>query len=574
MVPATRGSRPVVIRHRGGRLRVPLWVRTEYQRPTWSPRALAFIGRLERVKVVHAHDEAAFELASDVARRLRLPLVLSATMSESVPTGVDALLVPTMAHAELARGLGPVVVCPPAMSLSEAETPESEEMTIIVAAEERRAAVAGSLSIDEWSAATARAMLRLQHGGVPVIATQPWQHAFVPPPHRASNVDEGRRMAQQVVDGSSAHTAAREAARQHVVLRHELGAVAADLDEVYRAVAERREIRISPPGARLPTVSVVMSTFNRADLLPAALAALEGQTYPGDLVEFVVVDNGSEDTTPDVLASWQPAQSHRLLRNAVNTTAAEARNRAVRESTGDIVAFTDDDCIAEPTWLESLVSGFREDVGIVQGLTRPMPSSPQGPLTRSQSTPYEYGLYETCNIAYRRSVLPEPDPFSPFMQQSIQRFLGRSIGRQAFGEDVDLAWRVKRAGVGSRFAAEAVVNHHVFPSDPIYIWRRAALVAGFPVLVKRFPELRSVFLSFGLLLGRRRVAVWLAILGLASMIPAVQVALLMPWLWDLLKPRRRGRRGRLKALPALVVRDIIETIALLYGSVRSRALVL
>lgn len=570
LISVARGSRPITVFEEAGKFRTWLWTRTEYRRARWSPVLLAVVARAERVRVVHVHDDRLLELGLSTAERLDARVVVSSQASVQHPTRpVDLLLCPTHERVEAARGLGIEAARLPQW-VALADEPMEPGGDGLVRNGDRLVEVLS----EPWSAEAADHALRVQLGRTPVVVADPRLHELVPEACRAPAPTESAEVARRLVGDPAAHAAASAAARSHVVRHHASGSVAADLDDMYRSLVAGRAIGRQSPMPALPSVSVVMSTYNRAALLPDALQALEQQTYPAELLEFVVVDNGSTDTTAAVLDAWAPRQAHVVIRNEQNTTPAEARNRAVGQATGDVIAFTDDDCVPERAWLEALAAGFRDGVGIVQGLTRPTPGVPQGPLTRSQSTQYEYGLYETCNIAYRRSALPADGPFLPDVQLTIQRYVGSSIGNQAFGEDVDLAWRVKRAGAGSRFAADAVVNHHVFPSDPLYLWRRAALVAGFPVLISRFPELRAAFLWRRVLLGRHRLFIWLALLGLLSLTVPVQVALFVPWLWHLVRPHRSGWRGRLKALPVLVVRDLIETAALVYGSARARSLVL
>src|SRR5262245_61414849 len=105
-------------------------------------------------------------------------------------------------------------------------------------------------------------------------------------------------------------------------------------------------------------VSVVVPTYRRAANLPRLVAALEAQTLPADRFEVVLVDNGSDDDTPAVLAEL--AASTRLhlvpLRIDVNEGPARARNAGWRASSAPLVAFTDDDCVPRPDWLEQVVA--------------------------------------------------------------------------------------------------------------------------------------------------------------------------------------------------------------------------
>jgi glycosyltransferase involved in cell wall biosynthesis len=102
-----------------------------------------------------------------------------------------------------------------------------------------------------------------------------------------------------------------------------------------------------------PELSVVAATYRRPRLLEALLASLEALTLPHERFEVIVVDDGSGDRTPELLAQW--AQRGTLqLRHATQENAgpATARNRGAAMARAPLLAFIDDDCVASPTWLE------------------------------------------------------------------------------------------------------------------------------------------------------------------------------------------------------------------------------
>jgi glycosyltransferase involved in cell wall biosynthesis len=91
----------------------------------------------------------------------------------------------------------------------------------------------------------------------------------------------------------------------------------------------------------MPTASVVTATYNRADILPRAVESVLDQTH-GD-VEHVVVDDGSTDDTPEVMARYDDDPRVRYLRWAENRGANAARNEGIREARGRVVSFLDSD---------------------------------------------------------------------------------------------------------------------------------------------------------------------------------------------------------------------------------------
>jgi len=118
-------------------------------------------------------------------------------------------------------------------------------------------------------------------------------------------------------------------------------------------------------GARL-TLSICVCTRNRAAMLAALLESVVAQTRRPD--EVLIVDNASTDDTAEVARRF----AGRLpVRHVVDhgDTIARVRNRALREASGEIVCFTDDDCVLHPTWLHFVEESFflDEQIGIVGG---------------------------------------------------------------------------------------------------------------------------------------------------------------------------------------------------------------
>lgn len=361
------------------------------------------------------------------------------------------------------------------------------------------------------------------------------------------------------------------AGRDHVVRCHEIGSRVGDLEQQWAALASGRPLPVvAAVRARSPGVSVVVVTADRRPLVARTLDALAAQTHLGP-TQVLVVDNASDDGTAADLAS-RPVT---VLTEPVHVPVAQARNRAAARASGDLIAFTDDDCVPTPTWLEGLVASWREDVALVQGRTVADPAGHIEPLSRTQWTPAEAGLYETSNIAYAAAAFRAAGGFDETFAEEVAQVLGRRFGRYPFGEDTELAWRVQRTGGQTRFAATAVVHHHVFAPDRSLLLRRAVVGAGWPLLLRRVPELSPLLLTGGVLLGPHRRAVLLALAGVGGALADRRaVMLVVPWLWRTTRPLSSGRRARLEAAPWLALRDLVETAALAHGSVRARRLVL
>jgi GT2 family glycosyltransferase len=104
-----------------------------------------------------------------------------------------------------------------------------------------------------------------------------------------------------------------------------------------------------------PFVSVIIPHFNDLDGLKLCLSALERQTYPADRFEIIVADNASPQ---GVAAVEAVAQGRAKVLLVEERGAGPARNGAVAQSFGEILAFIDSDCVAEPAWLSEGVQAL------------------------------------------------------------------------------------------------------------------------------------------------------------------------------------------------------------------------
>lgn len=115
-----------------------------------------------------------------------------------------------------------------------------------------------------------------------------------------------------------------------------------------------------------PLVSVVIPTRNRPRAVESCLDSLAAQTLTPGTFEVIVVDDGSDSPLALDPARWSAKFNLKILRQK-NTGPAGARNRGVSEARGEFIAFTDDDCLPAPTWLEKIVAALRENPAALVG---------------------------------------------------------------------------------------------------------------------------------------------------------------------------------------------------------------
>lgn len=214
-----------------------------------------------------------------------------------------------------------------------------------------------------------------------------------------------------------------------------------------------------------PRVSVIVPIYNGEQDLPGLLSGLMVQTYPAAQVEYLLVDNGSSDRTPQLLAAAAAefaakGLTFKALSEHEIQSAYAARNTGIRAATGEFLAFTDADCYPQPNWLVNLIRPFQTaEIGLVVGEIAALPGQTwlehyaERKHIMSQKDTLAHGFCpygQTANLGVRLKVLEQVGLFRPYLTT---------------GGDADICWRIQREGqskVGAwkiHYATDAVIRH-------------------------------------------------------------------------------------------------------------------
>lgn len=329
-----------------------------------------------------------------------------------------------------------------------------------------------------------------------------------------------------------------------------------------------------------PRASVVISTFSRSRFLRELFACLEAQTDSADSFEVVVVDDASADATWDTLTDLvaRTPMRAKAVRLAANVGQGAGRNAALGLCRAEIVAMTDDDCLPAPGWLSALLEPFGTENAtpkavVVQGRTEAWTADAAGAGTwaRTVWVLRPTWLFETCNIAYRRSDLLAAGGF-PGRGDAPTGTHGRLVG-----EDALAGWRVVENGVDLVFEPDALVLHRHHPASYLEWLAEQRGRGSFPALVSRSPIGRRA-LWRGYFLAPRTAAFDSAVLGLVTGACTRRprwLLLALPWVGLALKEARsRGGRSVPIRLLQLAGGDLVGAVSLSWQSIRSRSPVL
>jgi len=218
----------------------------------------------------------------------------------------------------------------------------------------------------------------------------------------------------------------------------------------YTAVQRTFNAPLPPLPPDPPMISVVVCAYNAERTMEPCLKSLVDCPYPN--YEVIVVNDGSTDTTGEISHRYEGGRIRVI--DQVNMGLSAARNVGIEAARGEIVAYTDSDCVVDPDWLTYLAYKFKEGFVAVGGPNFPPPEdtlvpsavavSPGGPthvLVNDDVAEHIPG----CNMAFLKSKLEEINGFD--------------VAYTAAGDDVDLCWRLQNAGYTIGFSPAAMVWH-------------------------------------------------------------------------------------------------------------------
>lgn len=201
---------------------------------------------------------------------------------------------------------------------------------------------------------------------------------------------------------------------------------------------------------RTPSVSVIVCSYNGAQTLAACLDSLGRIDYPD--FEVILIDDGSTDDTRAIAARYPKIR----YVYQTNHGLSHARNHGAAIAQGEIFAYTDSDCMADPEWLyylvHTLLSGDYAGVG-GPNVSPPAQNWVQACVAAAPGGPSHVLLTDTvaehipgCNMAWYRWAFENVGGFDPEYHKA--------------GDDVDFCWRIQQSGHAIAFSPTAVVWHH------------------------------------------------------------------------------------------------------------------
>jgi mycofactocin system glycosyltransferase len=324
-------------------------------------------------------------------------------------------------------------------------------------------------------------------------------------------------------------------------------------DLVRKGFLEQQGLPILP---NYPYVSIIVPVRNRPQEITACLLSLSRLDYPAEKMEVIVVDDASEDKTPNVVSQF-PVH---LITLEVQKQASYCRNLAAHRAKGDILAFLDSDCVAGSLWLKELVPAFNDpSTGAVGGLVdsyfnekgldryeQVKSSLNMGSWPKSSREDNHFFYLPTCNLLVRNG---------PFFE------VGGFRDDMVVGEDVDFCWRLQDQGHHVEYRPVGRIFHKHRNKLRQFCTRRFDYGTSEPLLQRSHPRrikqfvISPVAFIFWALVLLSIASGWMPLFGLCGAILLTE---------SLMKYIKINRKSLPIAFPRFLLASFREYFSLLY----------
>lgn len=219
-----------------------------------------------------------------------------------------------------------------------------------------------------------------------------------------------------------------------------------------------RAARARRPGTMTPSVAVIVPCWNEANTVAATCESLLALEYPKDRLEVILVDDGSTDATPAVMARFAEHPQVRIIQKE-NGGKHTALNAGISATQAEFVGCLDADSFAEPDALREIITCFTDPN--TAAVTAAMSVyKPKNILQHMQSAEYLFGITIRHAFAPVNGLYVTPGPFTFYRRTVVNELGGFRYGHHT--EDMEMALRLQQAG----YTIENTPHARVFTKTP------------------------------------------------------------------------------------------------------------
>jgi glycosyltransferase involved in cell wall biosynthesis len=318
-----------------------------------------------------------------------------------------------------------------------------------------------------------------------------------------------------------------------------------------------------------PRFSVIIPAYNAEKTLSFCLKALADQSIPEGDYEVIVVDDGSTDGTSKIAK-----ESNVKYIFQTNQGPATARNRGAREAEGDLILFTDADCVPDRNWIQEMTSPFSDpDVVAVKGTYKTRQTEWMAKFAQAE-------FEDRYDLLQKSPSIDMVDTYSAVFRKDI--FLNMGGFDQSFpvasNEDTDLSYRLTAAGYKLVFNSRAFVYHT--HSVTLIEYLKLKFWRGYwrMVVYRRYPDkaLKDTYTPVVIKIQTMLMALSLPLLLLSWFVPNLIYLALLAWVITIVssfpfsfKTFKEDRIVGLLSPGVVLLRSLVFAIGSLLGIVRS-----
>jgi cellulose synthase/poly-beta-1,6-N-acetylglucosamine synthase-like glycosyltransferase len=266
-----------------------------------------------------------------------------------------------------------------------------------------------------------------------------------------------------------------------------------------------------------PSVAVIVPCWNEADTIAGTCESLLALDYPKERLEIILVDDGSTDGTPAVMARFADYPQVRIIQKE-NGGKHTALNAGIAATEAELVGCLDADSFVEPDALREIILCFRA-LEVAAATAAMSIHKPRNILQYMQNAEYTFGITLRHAFASVNGLYVTPGPFSFYRRDVVLELGGFRYGNQT--EDMEMALRIQQAG----YKIENAPHARVYTKAPGTIWglikQRTRWTSGF---------LRNILGEYrGLIANRLHEALGMLVLptALIAIVSSITLFLLM-----------------------------------------------
>lgn len=260
------------------------------------------------------------------------------------------------------------------------------------------------------------------------------------------------------------------------------------LSKPAREARERKAIHNEGPHW-IPSVAVIVPCFNEAPTIAATCESLLALEYPHKKLEIILVNDGSTDTTPEVMSQFSSFPQVRIIHKE-NGGKHTALNAGIATTQAEIIGCLDADSFVDCSALNEIISCFTNPQ--IAAVTAAMSiHQPKNILQHMQNAEYTFGITLRHTFASINGLYVTPGPFSFYRKSIVEELGGFRYGHQT--EDMEMALRIQQAGYGIENAPRARVYTKAPNTILKLIKQRTRWTSGF--LRNIFGEYRTLIAS-------------------------------------------------------------------------------